>query len=251
MDLLEVDLLGDAIDSHWYYQSKARALLAILGRGEHEAVLDVGAGSGFFAKYLLAESSIKAAWCVDPAYPSDCDVCYAGKPLYFRRTIDACPADLVLMMDVLEHVDDDLALVNRYEAVLTASERRNQTTWVISVPAFAWMWSGHDVFLGHKRRYHQPQLAALFRRPGWRIDTLCFYFALVFPLAWLSRMLRRWRGVKGSQLQVHSRWVNALLTALCWFEIGFFRLNRWFGLTLFCRATRSATTDTAPPTKSR
>ena len=52
------------------------------------------------------------------------------------------------MMDVLEHVSDDVGLVREY-----AKRAKPGTRFVVSVPAFMWLWSGHDVFLEHHRRY--------------------------------------------------------------------------------------------------
>ena len=52
-----------------------------------------------------------------------------------------------MIADVLEHVDDDLALLRQYAAKLGEGGRI-----VITVPAFSFLWSGHDVFLEHRRR---------------------------------------------------------------------------------------------------
>ena len=45
MDVKESDLLGDAIDSHWYYRAKAVAQLDLLGDERNRVVADIGAGS--------------------------------------------------------------------------------------------------------------------------------------------------------------------------------------------------------------
>ena len=68
MDLKEAGLLGADQGTHWYYASKARALLHCLDRKDPERILDVGAGSGFFSKFLLRRTSAKSAVCVDPGY---------------------------------------------------------------------------------------------------------------------------------------------------------------------------------------
>jgi methylase of polypeptide subunit release factors len=49
MDLKETDILGDSIGEHWYYCSKAAATRRLLGEAPITRILDVGAGSGFFA----------------------------------------------------------------------------------------------------------------------------------------------------------------------------------------------------------
>ncbi|MET0272578.1 MAG: methyltransferase domain-containing protein, partial [Phenylobacterium sp.] len=145
MDLKEEALLGPGVGRHWYYRAKAQALLRVV-EPAGAAVLDVGAGSGFFARRLL-EAGASEATLVDPGYPADRNEIHAGKPLRFRRYASADGATLILMMDVLEHVDDDIGLARDYLA-----SARPGTRLAVTVPAFQWLWSGHDVFLEHKRR---------------------------------------------------------------------------------------------------
>src|SRR5215471_18225599 len=153
MDLKELELLGADQDTHWYYVSKWRALRQAVGRRPPQRVLDIGAGSGFFARMLLREAHAASAVCVDPGYSQDWSEVHFGKSIEFKRDGTGEDADLVLMMDVLEHVDDDVALLRQF--VIPA---RPGTRFVISVPAFQWLWSPHDEFLGHRRRYTLPAL---------------------------------------------------------------------------------------------
>src|SRR5512141_1292721 len=110
MDLKETSILGSAVESHWYYRSKARALRNVLGNVDRSTILDVGAGSGFFSRDLLRNTDAAGAWCVDTSYAGDSDECYAGKPIHLRRSIGEIDAGIVLLMDVLEHVDDDVLI---------------------------------------------------------------------------------------------------------------------------------------------
>src|SRR3954466_4275186 len=107
MDLKESTLLGDHAAAHWYYRSKAAAIVRYLGDRKLDRILDVGAGSGFFTKHLLQHTPAASGLCVDTGYPDDYDEQCSGKPVAFRRSCDGVDADLVLFMDVLEHVDDD------------------------------------------------------------------------------------------------------------------------------------------------
>src|SRR5580765_5114176 len=135
MDLKEVGLLGTDQDSHWYYASKACALRRALGEYRPQRILDVGAGSGFFSKMLLRETAATSAVCVDPGYAEDWSESYFGKTIAFRRSATVGDADLVLLMDVLEHVDDDRGLLREY-----AGPARSGTRFIVSVPAFSWLW---------------------------------------------------------------------------------------------------------------
>src|SRR5262245_12344142 len=111
MDLKEEDILGADIGRHWYYRSKAAALRRMVTPLRPQRILDIGAGSGFFSRHLLAEAGAQSALCVDIGYAADRDDSEAGKPVLYRRdTGPTADCDLVLMMDVLEHVDDDRGL---------------------------------------------------------------------------------------------------------------------------------------------
>ena len=148
MDVKEEGLIKGDIGAHWYYRAKLSALLRMISDLRPSSVLDVGAGLGFFARSLLAETAITEATCIDPAYRVERCTMVGGKKLWFRPTINSSDAELVLMMDVIEHVADDVGLVAEY-----VSKVREGTCFVVTVPAFMWLWSGHDVFLEHHRRY--------------------------------------------------------------------------------------------------
>lgn len=237
MDLKEIEILGDQVDRHWYYRSKAKALLAILGEAPVVSVLDIGAGSGFFAKHLLSEGRARDATCVDISYDADWDETVAGKPVYFRRVIERSNADVALAMDVLEHVDDDVGLLAEYVGKVQPGTR-----FVISVPAFRFLWSAHDVFLEHRRRYLVPEIERVAERAGLNVDRGCYFFGAVFPLAATLRLAANAFGGRDqeprSQLGRHHPAVNEILATMCAAELPVMKHNRLFGLSAFCLASK-------------
>src|SRR5258707_9100523 len=178
MDLKEEDILGDDIGRHWYSRSKASALRRAVGGLKPKHILDVGAGSGFFSRHLLAETEAQSALCVDIGYERERDDGVAGKPVLYRRDTGPTDCDLVLMMDVLEHVDDDRGLLCHYAAKVPPGAQL-----LVTVPAFGFLWSGHDVFLEHKRRYRLGEIEAVLRDAGLEVMRGSYYFGFVFPLA--------------------------------------------------------------------
>jgi SAM-dependent methyltransferase len=233
MDIKEQDILGDAIGQHWYYRAKGAAMRSLLGEKPVRHVLDVGAGSGVFSRLLLDHGATEAT-CVDPGYPTEHTEQQGGKPIRFVHGVTHTDADTVLLMDVLEHVDDDTALLRDYVQCTPPNAR-----FLITVPAFQWMWSGHDVFLEHRRRYTLPQLENVVRSAGLKPVAGCYYYALPLPLAWARRKLTAQKaGPPASDLKMHSPLVNAVLYAVCAFERAFFKVNRVAGLTVFCLAER-------------
>lgn len=237
MDIKELDVLGDAVEGHWYYRSKARALEQITGNLPCERILDVGAGSGFFSRWLLRQTDVERAICVDTEYQREWQEEHNGKSMAFSPSVSSADVDLVLMMDVLEHVDDDVGLLHQYMKLVPPG-----TSFVISVPAFQFLWSSHDVFLEHKRRYTASSLLKVVEEAGLEVQRIHYYFALVFPLALLTRLagrvFSRSQGPAKSQMRQHGRLTNALLELLCRVELPLMKLNRLGGLTVFCRGRK-------------
>jgi len=239
LDLKEEEILGPDLASHWYYVSKGRALEAMLTGVAATSVLDVGAGSGIFARRLLDAGLVRSATCVDPYY-DDARLADESRPdLRFVRQVDDQSQDLILFMDVLEHVDDDLALLRSYGDRLPRGGHV-----LITVPAFQWLWSGHDVFLEHRRRYTLAEIEALVQRAGLQPLAGRYFFGLLFPAVAALRLADRLVGgsrptVAKSQLKKASDGLNRLLVGIHNTERGWvFPRNRAVGLSIFCLATR-------------
>ena len=233
MDLKEEDILGSDIGRHWYYRAKAAALRAMVGGLRPQRLLDVGAGSGFFSRHLLSDGGAQSALCVDIGYERDRDESEAGKPVLYRRDCDQTDCDLVLMMDVLEHVDDDAGLVRHYAAKVPSGAH-----FLVTVPAFRFLWSGHDVFLEHKRRYTLAEIEQTMRAAGLEVVKGAYYFGLVFPLAAAVRLASRGDVQPRSSLRKHGALTNSLLAAVCAAELPLFPLNRLAGLSAFVLARK-------------
>jgi 2-polyprenyl-3-methyl-5-hydroxy-6-metoxy-1,4-benzoquinol methylase len=242
MDIKEIEILSEGmpitgIVNHWYYQSKAAATLKLIKNYDPSVIFDVGAGSGYFSRYMLRHTSAREAWCVDVCYPGSSDSDEEGKPVRCRKEVDFVNADLVLIMDVLEHIDDDSEFLKNYVSRVPQGAK-----FLISVPAFQFLWSGHDVFLEHKRRYTLPQLEALVSRTGLVIEKSNYYFGFVFPAALVTRLadkiVHRKTEQKKSQLKKLSHFVNKILSMICRAELPIMGCNKCIGLTVFCVAKK-------------
>ncbi len=232
MDLKEEAALGAAIGSHWYYVSKSRAVEAhVKGRGLR--LLDVGAGSGWFSRRFLERGIADHAVCVDPGYQAEREESIGPRRLSFRRSIETVEADVVLLMDVLEHVDDDVGILSFYTA-----RARPGTEFIITVPAFAFLWSAHDDFLEHRRRYTRSGLLDVVRAAGLTEVSIHYYFASIFPVAAVVRLLGRFRRPSRSDLKPVPAWLNTVLLALLSAERPLMRLNRVFGLSVVCHCRK-------------
>jgi len=208
MDLKEIGRVDPK--HHWYYQSKAFCLASEISRHQSGVarILDVGAGSGFFSEHLIAEGLSDSAVCVDPNYTNDQLGCRNG--LTFVRSVSpdqGSVTDLVLMIDVLEHVDDDAALLRAYRDLVPSG-----TLFLISVPAFQFMWSSHDVFLEHRRRYTRSELEQSIANAGLKLLRARYIFGTFLPLAYVARKVGRQES-KNSSLRKGNAFFGRALAA--------------------------------------
>jgi hypothetical protein len=237
VDLKEEQILGDRVGDHWYYRAKAEALQRLLESDGRRGgtILDVGAGSAFFSRWLLEHTDACRSICVDAAYSHEYETTHLGKPIVFQRQCDTVGAGLMLLMDVLEHVPDDVGLLREYAAKVPPG-----TPVVVTVPAFSFLWSGHDEFLGHLRRYTLQQAEQMIRSAGLTCRSGSYYFGALFPLIVAFRLgqnlLRNRSEAVSSDLSMPSPLVNSCLHTICRLEQPFFRLNRMAGLSVFCLA---------------
>jgi SAM-dependent methyltransferase len=237
MDLKEEQILGDQVKKHWYYRVKSAAMLRTLGPAPIHSVLDVGAGSGFFSRTILDQTQATSATCVDPNYPTEKTETHNGKPINFVHRITHFNGDVVLMMDVLEHVPDDTALLAEYAAAVAPGTR-----FLITVPAHMWMWSGHDVFLEHYRRYTVREIDRLIARAGLQHLRSSYYFGATLPLAAAIRLGRRLNPFHtekpGSDMKPHGAITNEILLRISQAELSVFHLNRLAGLSVVALAQK-------------
>lgn len=233
MDLKEAKQVVGAIEDHWYYKTKARMLIKYVNDSNRTA-LDIGAGIGFFSKFLLRNTSINNVICLDSSYDKDSVSMHHGKEIIFKRELSGrVTADLVILMDVLEHIEDDTEFLTRF-----VKYSEPGTNFFITVPAFNFLWSTHDVFLEHKRRYNIKTLRKTINASGLEIKSLHYYYAFIFPIVLIVRFIENIKKNNRSSMASQSFIVNFLLTYLCLFESVFSRFNKIVGVSLICHAKK-------------
>lgn len=115
--------------------------------------------------------------------------------------------DLVCMLDVLEHVNDDFSTLQRLRHCLVPTGRL-----LITVPAYQWLWSAHDVHLHHFRRYTSARVKELLGRSGYEVTRITYFNTLLLPLAAVARLADRVRhrsAATGSEIPAPA--LNAIL----------------------------------------
>ena len=200
---------------HWFYRGKRAIVRSWIERhlalGPADLLVDAGCGTGTFLAEMAGTCRVLG---LDDHAES---MAIAGPRLaavggtVLRTSLervglpDGCAA-AVTLLDVLEHTDDDAAVLRE----MTRLARPGGLV-VITVPALRALWSDWDVALHHRRRYHRADLLRLCRAPG--LETLhCAYFnTAALPAIALVRAWRRLRPPPPGAERAEDRVPGALL----------------------------------------
>jgi len=232
MDLKE---LNSGIDQskHWYYQTKKKPLLSfvekIISKEKDINILDIGSGSGFFSNEIADHFGDKVGDVIQ------CDIGYSEEDLNscigtrIKRIVnlpDQISNSIIIMMDVLEHIENDS---NFFQEIVSRCEGNNNY-FFITVPAFENIWSGHDVYLGHYRRYTIETLAQLLGNQD--VFGVHYIFGSLYPAAYLKRKLTGNSNKEAeSDMKPVFPLVNNILIKYFTLENSIFSGNKFFGLT--------------------
>ena len=200
-------------DRHWWFRSRRTVIWSMLrgaGLPRQPRILDAGCGTG---RNLVEFGRLGAAEGVD--FSQDAvDFCRRrGLPDVQRAALDRLPFQdgrfgLILATDVIEHLDDDRAALAELRRVAARDARL-----VLTVPAYSWLWSEHDVSMHHRRRYTEPRLRERVAAAGWEPIMRSYFFSAILPAVAAVRLARRLLPGRngGSDLALAPARVNRLL----------------------------------------
>jgi SAM-dependent methyltransferase len=200
MDRRVYDRMAEHDSTHWWYRARRDILADYLtreGRLPKEArILEIGCGTGHNLP-MLAQFGRVDAIEIDPA-ARDVASQRLGKavgdaPLPALPGVPDAHYDLIAVLDVVEHIEDDVAALQAMRARLAPGGKI-----LITVPAHQWMWSAHDVVNHHHRRYSKTTLVKAIDAAGLRPRKLGYFNSLLFPLAAGARIMGRITGREDS-----------------------------------------------------
>ncbi len=235
MDLKELEA-GVNPDVHWYYQSKILPLISytrkLLSNDLPLTIVDVGSGSGFFAISLEKEfrEKIKKVYLVDINYTAEeIAATQNDKIQKTLRIPDEIENGLVILMDVLEHLEDDLRMLQD----IKSASRGNNNHFFITVPAFYSLWSGHDVYLGHYRRYKIDTLNKVLNEAKYSIENTYYLYGSLFPMVWTVRKMQNMLKQKDatSNMKPFSPLLNKVLLGITSIDMKLATANKVFGVS--------------------
>ena len=129
--------------------------------------------------------------------------------------------DVAGIFDVLEHLDDDVAVLEMLRSAVVAGGGL-----LITVPQHRWLWSAVDEFSHHRRRYQRRELVDKVMRAGFTIEYVTSFMTLLLPALTIARVRKRDSATidSAAELRIGSG-ANRVLAAICAIEHRAIRLG--------------------------
>ena len=173
-----------AEDRHWWYRGRRRVLERVLDElgagtaGTPIRILDAGCGSGRNMVELARRGTVTGVELslpsVEKALERGCGEVIKGSVL--EMPFADASFDLAVSLDVIEHLEDDLGALRELRRVVAPGG-----ALLLTVPAYQWLWSGHDEINHHQRRYTMRSLRAVAEQAGWRQVRTSYFNSLAPP----------------------------------------------------------------------
>jgi SAM-dependent methyltransferase len=235
---------------HWWFVGRRQAIRNLLlagGPSRNCRILEVGCSAGPLMTRLQRDGyrNIVGIDCSQEAI----DLCHQSQldaQVMDARKLSFADAsvDIIIASDILEHLEDDGAALREWHRVL-----KPDGLLIVFVPAFMFLWTGHDVVNKHFRRYNRSDLAGKLKNARFAVERSSYWNTFLFPPVALVRRIKRWirRGsfpVDGKgDLFVPTPVLNSTLLGILSLENLFFKwgINWPFGVSTMALARKPVT----------
>jgi 2-polyprenyl-3-methyl-5-hydroxy-6-metoxy-1,4-benzoquinol methylase len=240
------DLTFELEENYWWYVARRRIILSQVGQilssnnlASKPRILEYGCGTG---KTLSCLSNRADVYGMDIS-PQALDYC-RQRELHNLKLIDLSqnidsdnpfsdPYDIILMLDVLEHIEDQKALLQNIKQWLKPGG-----VMLLTVPAYNFLWSGEDYVSNHLRRYTKSTLANVMQESGLHIERISYFNCFLLPLQAGTILLNRFfrpQTMQQTNLHTLSPGINTMLTSIMSAEIPLIKIvNLPFGGSILC-----------------
>lgn len=229
-------------DQHWWFSGRRQIvgqMLASIDLPKQTRILDAGCGTGGNLNFLSQFGEVTGVELDDGAAALARE--RGSWPILKGSLPDKMPFaeqqfDLIVLLDVLEHIDDDSTSLRTLQNLLAPGGYM-----VLTVPAFPFLWSPHDEEHHHKRRYRSAGLQEVIKSAGLRLQYISYFNTWLFPLVAAIRLVRRLFPASevGRDVELPKPAVNRMLKALFSSERHWIGRHRMpFGVSLLAVARK-------------
>ncbi|MCM8787489.1 MAG: glycosyltransferase [Candidatus Omnitrophica bacterium] len=196
-------------------------------------ILELGCGIGTFSRFLISKDTFVVLTDINKRYTDYLKKVFIGNPFVEIKNIDILEIDkfwqdnfdTVICLNVVEHIQDDIALFKKINKVLNKSGKI-----ICLAPAHKILFSNFDKNLGHFRRYTKKELIEKLENCGFKIKKIEFINSLGAILWFINFKL-----LKAKKINFAARFFDFIVPLISFLEK---RIKFCFGLSLFCVATK-------------
>jgi SAM-dependent methyltransferase len=236
-------IMYEVEERHWWFVGRRAIIESFVAEvcrqiGKRKPrILDVGCGTGANLQ-MLGDHGVAEGVDVSPEAIEFCRA--RGLSRLKQGAAEALPYedasfDLVTALDVVEHLDDDVAGLKEVQRVLRPRGRA-----LLFVPAFMFLWGVQDDISHHRRRYTMGDLKARLGEAGLRVERATYANLSFFWPILIGRTIMRltgWRPASENNITIGA--LNGLLGRILGAESWWLRrLNLPFGVSIVCVAQR-------------
>jgi SAM-dependent methyltransferase len=216
MDRAVFDRMAQIDGEHWWFAARREIVANLIqrqaGLGPKARILEVGAGTGSNLELLMRYGRVDAIEPDDQARAlasARSGIAVKGGLLPDGVEFEDGAYDLIVLLDVLEHIPDDFGTLAALRPKLGPSGRL-----LVTVPASPWMWSSHDAAHHHHRRYTAGALTKVFEAAGYRVRYRSHFNTVLFPLIAGARLAGKLLKREGGDDAIPPKPLNNLLKGL-------------------------------------
>jgi SAM-dependent methyltransferase len=180
-----------AEDRHWWYRGRRTVIENVIAGMRLPArarILDAGCGSGRNMVELAHHGTVTGVELspTSVALARDREAGEVVEGSILEMPFGVGSFDLAVSLDVIEHLEDDLAALRELRRAVKPGG-----SLLVTVPAYPWLWSGHDEINHHYRRYTRRSLRRVAEQAGWEQVRTTYFNSLLLPAAIILRILDR------------------------------------------------------------
>ena len=236
-----IELLASIEDENWWNEGRRRILcdfIKSISKKNDLNILDIGCGPGGTSTAFKIFGTVIGVDFSNTALK----IALRRGLQVFKSTLETIPIkdksfDLITALDVIEHIQDEKNVLIEINRIL-----KSDGFVVITVPAFQFLWSEHDVAVSHVRRYNISSLKRALHDAGFSVVRISYFVSFVFPLVAIYRLLTK-SGTKKStpkpNLHKLPKFLNSILEKTLFIENNLLKkFNLPFGVSIICIARK-------------
>lgn len=230
-------------ESYWWFKGRRNIVFNLIKKyinyTNMGTIVDIGCGtgitlkeiSGFKLKIGIDESDIALKY----SNIRDCGQLIQGN--VYKLPLDNCTADCILLLDVLEHLDNEKKALDEIYRV-----SRDGCGIILTVPSYKSLWSGEDEISLHKRRYIKKEITNIIQSSGFIVERITYFNLFLMPLIFFVINFNKIFNPKAmheSDLKKLPKTLNYIFTYILYVESFLLNLvDLPFGASIVCVARK-------------